>query len=54
MFIVTVACSGIGFASAQEIVKQRGKVTLTTREDNAVALSDACHIPGDHVSGFVE
>ncbi|ECJ4507840.1 TPA: SDR family NAD(P)-dependent oxidoreductase [Salmonella enterica subsp. salamae] len=50
MSFVTVACAGIGFACAQDIVKQRGKVTLITREDNAVALSDAGHIPGDHVT----
>ncbi|EGV2900772.1 SDR family oxidoreductase [Salmonella enterica] len=53
VFIVTGACSGIGFASVQEIVNQGGKVILTTREDNAVALSEACQMLGDHVTKWV-
>src|SRR6185437_2613274 len=41
-FIVTGSYSGIGFASAHEIVKQEGNVILTSTEQNASALCEAC------------
>lgn len=45
-FIVTGSYSGIGFASAQEIVKQGGNVILTAPENSASALRDACTVLG--------
>lgn len=52
-FIVTGSYSGIGFASAREIVQQGGKVILTATEHNAAALSEACQSLGESAARWI-
>jgi NAD(P)-dependent dehydrogenase (short-subunit alcohol dehydrogenase family) len=52
-FIVTGSYSGIGFASAQEIVKQGGNVILTSTERSASALRDGCTALGDEKACWI-